>query len=107
LDKIDPPYYEVEDVETSHKDGTMMHALPSDEVIQILEAPTQEELNTVCCFPFQDFNDASFYDLESEDVSEEPLDVLGPSCYDKGDDIVDNIDDITHIGKRKWDVIGH
>jgi hypothetical protein len=35
LDKIDPPYYEVEDVEASHEDETMMHALPFNEVIQI------------------------------------------------------------------------
>jgi hypothetical protein len=41
LDKTNPPYYEVEDVETSHEDKTMMHVLPYNEVIQILEAPTQ------------------------------------------------------------------
>jgi hypothetical protein len=107
LDKIDPPYYEVEDVETSHEDETMMHALPFNEVIQILEAPAQEEVNTVSYFPFQDFDDALFYDLESEEVLEEPLDVLSPSCYDKGDDFVDNIDEFIHVGKRKWDVIGY
>jgi hypothetical protein len=35
----------------------MMHALPFDEVIQILEAPAHEEVNTVSYFPFQDFDD--------------------------------------------------
>jgi hypothetical protein len=43
--------------------------------------------------------------LESKEVSEEPLDVLIPSCYDKGDDFVDNIDEFMHVGKHKWDVI--
>jgi hypothetical protein len=41
-------------------------------------------------FPFWDFDDALFYDLESEEVLEEPLDVLNPSCYDKSNDMVDN-----------------
>jgi hypothetical protein len=43
--------------------------------------------------------------LESEKVLEEPLDVLIPSCYDRGNDMVDNIDEFIHVGKRKWDVI--
>ena len=50
MDKTNPPYYEVEDVETSHEDETMMHALPFNEVIQILEAPTHEEVNTISYF---------------------------------------------------------
>jgi hypothetical protein len=105
--KIDPPCCKVEDVEASHEDKIMMHALPLDEVIQILEAPAQAELNMVSCFPFQDFDDALFYDLENEEVLEEPLDVLSPSCYNKGNDFVNNIDEFIHVGKRKWDVIGY
>jgi hypothetical protein len=54
LDKTDPPYYEVKNVETSHEDETMMHVFPSNEVIQILEDRAQEELNTVSYFPFQE-----------------------------------------------------
>jgi hypothetical protein len=84
----------------------MMHSLPFNEVIQILEAPAREEVNMISYFPFQDFDDALFYDLESEEVLEDPLDVLSSSCYDKGDDFVDNIDEFIHVGKRKWDVIG-
>jgi hypothetical protein len=34
------------------------------------------------------------------------LDALKPPCYDKGSDIVDNIDEFIHVGRRKWDVIG-
>jgi hypothetical protein len=102
LHYFNTPYYEVE--ETSHEDETMMSALPFDEVIYILEAPTQEEVNTLSYFPFQEFDDALFYDLE---VLEQPFDVLSPSCYDKADDCVDNIDEFIHVGKHKWDVIGY
>jgi hypothetical protein len=106
LDKIDPPYYEVEDVERSHQDETMMHALPFNEVIQAIDAPAQQEVNTVSYFPFQNFDDALFYDLEIEEVSEEPFNALNPSCYDKGSDTVDNFDEFIHVGRLKWDVIG-
>ena len=61
--KIDPPCCKVEYVEASHEDETMMHDLPFDEVIQILEAPAQEEVSTVSYFPFQNFDDSLFYDL--------------------------------------------
>jgi hypothetical protein len=94
LGKVDPPCCTVEDVEAS---------LPFDEVIQILEAPAQEEVNKVSCFPSQIFNDSLSYDEESEEV----LDVLTPSCYDEDNDFVDNIDEFIHVGKRKWDVIGY
>ena len=66
MDKIDPLYYEFEDVERSHEDETIMHFLPFNEVIQILEAPAQEEVNMVSYFPFQESDNALFYDLESE-----------------------------------------
>jgi hypothetical protein len=35
------------------------------------------------------------------------LDALDPSCYDKGSDVIDNIDEFIHAGRCKWDVIGH
>jgi hypothetical protein len=34
------------------------------------------------------------------------LDALNPSFYDKGSDMVDNIDEFIHVERRKWDVIG-
>jgi hypothetical protein len=40
-------------------------------------------------------------------VLEEPLDALGHSCYNKYDDMVDNIDEFIHVGRRKFYVIGH
>jgi hypothetical protein len=84
----------------------VMDVIPFDEVIQAFDAPAQQEVNTVSYFVFQDFDDALFYDLESEEVLEEPLGTLNPSCYDKGSDMVDNIDESIHVGRRKWDVIG-
>jgi hypothetical protein len=68
--KVDPPCCTVEDVEAS---------LPFDEVIQILEAPAQEEESKVSCFPSQIFNDSLPYDVESEEV----LDNFTPSCYNE------------------------
>jgi hypothetical protein len=57
-------------------------------------------------FPFQGFDDTLFYDLENEEVLEESLDALNPSCYDKDSDMVDTIDEFVHVGRRNWDVIG-
>jgi hypothetical protein len=34
------------------------------------------------------------------------LDALNYSCYDKGSDMVDDIDEFIHVGRCKWDVIG-
>jgi hypothetical protein len=62
-------------------------------------------VKTISYFPFQYFHNALFYDLESEEVLEETLDALNPSCYDKHNDMVDNIDEFIHVGRRKWDVI--
>jgi hypothetical protein len=87
------------------KDG-VLDPLPFDEVIQAIDAPTQQEVKTVSYFPFQDFDDALFCDLESEEVLEEPSDALTSSCYDKSRDIVDNIDDFIHVGRCNWYVIG-
>jgi hypothetical protein len=45
--------------------------------------------------------------LESEEVLEDPLDALIPSCYDEGNGMVNNINEFIHVGRRKWDVIGY
>jgi hypothetical protein len=84
----------------------VLDPFPFNEVIQDIYAPAQQEVNMVSYFPFQNFDDALFYDLEREEVLEEPLDALNPSCYDKGNYIVDNIDEFIHVGRHKWDVIG-
>jgi hypothetical protein len=108
LEELGPSFfYEGENIinETSLGDD-VLDPLPFDEVILAIDAPAHQEVNTVSYFPFQDFDDALFYDLESEEVLEESLDALNPSCYDKGSDMVDNIDQFIHVGRRKWDVIG-
>ena len=61
----------------------------------------------VSCFHFQDFNDALFCDLESKEVLEDLWDALIPSCYDEENEMVNNIDEFIHVGRRKWDVIGY
>jgi hypothetical protein len=45
--------------------------------------------------------DASFHDLESQEVLEEPLDVVSFSSNKEHDDC---IDDFIHVGRRRWDV---
>jgi hypothetical protein len=104
--KVDPPCCIVENIGASHEDKTMMHFVSFHEVTQVPKTPTQEEINTVSYLPFQNFGDFLFYDLESEELLEECLDASNPSCYDKDSDIVHNIDEFIHVGRRKWDVIG-
>jgi len=62
----------------SDEDEALVLAPSFDKVIQIFEAPAHEEVNTLNGFPFQDFDDALFYDLESKEALEEPLDTLTP-----------------------------
>jgi hypothetical protein len=64
LDELYPPYYEAKDVKESHEDEALILVPPFDEVIQIFEAPAQEEVNAMSCLPFQYFDDALFCDLE-------------------------------------------
>jgi hypothetical protein len=101
--KVDLPCCTFEDVGTTHEDETMMHV----EDTQVLEAPAQEEINTVSYLPFQNFDDSLLYDLESEEELDEPLNASNPSCYDTNSDMVNNIDEFIHVGGRKWDVVGY
>jgi hypothetical protein len=78
---------------------------PFYEFIQASILPAHEEENMVSNTPFQDLNDALFYDSESEEVLEEPFDALDPSCYNERDDVVENINEFIHVGRHKWDVI--
>jgi len=79
------PSFSDEDEEMSLGDD-VLDPLPFDEAIQAIDAPAQQKVSTVSYFPFQNFDDALFYDLEREEVLEEPLDALDPSCYEKGSD---------------------
>jgi hypothetical protein len=104
LEELVPSFFD-EDEEMS-LDDDILNPLPFGEAIQAIDAPSQQEVNMESYFPFQYFDDALFYDLESEEVPEEPLDALNPLCYDKASDIVDNIDEFIHVGRCKLDVIG-
>jgi hypothetical protein len=33
--------------------------------------------------------------------------VSNPACYDTDSDIVDNIDEFIHVGRRRWDIVGY
>jgi hypothetical protein len=55
--------------------------------------------------PFQIFDIASFHDSRNQEVLEEPLDALYPSCYNRGDDVIENIDEFIHVERHKWNVI--
>jgi hypothetical protein len=95
--------------ETPHKHNTFVFAPLSneDEVIQASNPPAHEEENVVSCTPLQIFDIVLFHDSESEEVLEEPLDALDgdQSCYNKDDDVIENIDDLIHVGRYKWDII--
>jgi hypothetical protein len=43
----------------------------------------------------------------SKEVLKEPLVALTPSCYDEENNLVNNIDEFIHVGRRKWDVVGY
>jgi hypothetical protein len=43
--------------------------------------------------------------LESEEFLEEPLDALDPSYYNKGEDVIENIDNFIHVGRHMLDMI--
>jgi hypothetical protein len=74
-----------------------------NEVTQASSPPSHEDENMVSCTLFQAFDsyDASFHDLESQEVLEEPLDVVSFSSNKEHDDC---IDDFIHVGRRRWDV---
>jgi hypothetical protein len=103
LEELSPSFFS-EDEEMSLSE--VLDPLPFDEFIQADDDPAQQEVKTVSYLLFQDFDDSLSYDLEREEVLKEPLDASNPSCYDKYSDIVDNIDEFIHVGRRKWDVIG-
>jgi hypothetical protein len=90
-------------IEAPHEDETLVFSPLSneDEVIQASIPHAHEEEKVVSFTPFQVFDVASFHDLETQEVLEESLDALNPSCYNKGDDVIDNIDDFMHVGKQR------
>jgi hypothetical protein len=101
--EVDLPCCTIKDEGETHEDETMMHV----EDTQVLKAPAQEETNTVSYPPLQNFDDSLLYDLGNEEEIDEPLNVSNPACYDTDSDMVNNIDEFIHVGRRKWDVVGY
>jgi len=83
----------------------MVFSPPFDEFIQPSIPSAQEEHDVVSYFPFQVLDYALYHDSRNKEVLEEPLDSLDPSCYNKCDDVIENIDEFIHVGRYKWDVI--
>jgi hypothetical protein len=72
----------------NYEDEAPVTAPQSDEALQDLVPPTQDEENEVSHFPFQFFDDTLFYDSEIEEEME-PLDKLDPLCLKTKDVDVD------------------
>jgi hypothetical protein len=101
--EVDFPCCTVEDGGATHEDKTVMHV----EGTQVLKAPAQEETNMVSYPPLQNFDDPLLYDVRDEEEINESLNASNPACYDTDNDMVDNIDEFIHVGKRKWYVVGY
>jgi hypothetical protein len=100
LNKMDVPCCTIKDEEAIHEDETIIFV----ENTKVLEVPAQEE--TISCPPPLDFDDALLYDEGNEEEKNELSNYSNPACYDIDNDIVDNIDEFIHVGRRRWDIVG-
>jgi hypothetical protein len=100
LDEVDVPCCAIKDEEAIHDDEEIMHA----ENTKAIEAPAQEE--TVSYPPLINFDDALPCD-EKEEEEDKFSNLANPACYDTDTDIVDNIDEFIHVGRRRWDMVGY
>jgi hypothetical protein len=80
----------VEELEPEENDEVSMCAPPSDEAIHEPFPPAQEEENEVSHFPFQDLDNALFYDSEKEEEMESSDKVDLPCCTveDEGEQLM-------------------
>jgi hypothetical protein len=101
LKEVDFPCYTIEDEGAIHEDKTTMYV----EDTQLLKAPTQEE--TVSYPPPQDFCDAVLFDEGDKEEINGSSNLSNPACCDTDSDIVDNIDEFIHVGRRRWDIVGY
>jgi hypothetical protein len=101
--EVDLPCCTVENEGATHEDEIVMHV----EDTQILKAPAQEETNKVSYPPLQNFDNSLLYDVGDEEEINESLKASNPACYDTDSDMVDNIDEFIHFGRRRWDVVGY
>jgi hypothetical protein len=66
LEELGPSFSDEDMIKEMNFWDDVLDPLPFDEVIQAIDAHAQQEVNMVSYFPFQDFDDVLFYDLESE-----------------------------------------
>ena len=68
LEELGPLFFDEGEkmIEETSLGDDVLDPLPFDEFIQAIDALAQHEVIMVSYFPFQDFDDALFYDLESE-----------------------------------------
>jgi hypothetical protein len=102
LNKVDGPCCAIKDKEAVHEDETITRA---ENNTKVLEAPAQEE--TISYPPHLVFDDALLYDEGNEEEENKISNASNPACYDTDSDIVDNIDEFIHVGRRRWDIIGY
>jgi hypothetical protein len=100
LNEMDIPCCTIKNQEAVHEDEKIMHAKNT----RVLEAPAQEE--TVSCPPLV-FYDALLCKEGNEEKKNEFSNVSNPAFYDTDSDIVDNIDEFKHVGRRRWDIVGY
>jgi hypothetical protein len=98
-DEVEVPCCAIEDKKAVHEDEEMTHA----ENTELLEVPAQEE--TVSYPPILNFDDALPCDEKEEE--DKFLSLTKPACYDTDRNIVDNIDEFIHVGRRRWDIVGY
>jgi hypothetical protein len=100
LNEMDIPCCTIENKEAVHEDEKVTHA----ENTRVHEAPAQEE--TISFPPPSIFDNDLLCDEENEEENEFS-NVSNPACYDTDSDIVDNIDEFIHVGRRRWDIVGY
>jgi hypothetical protein len=52
-------------------------------------------------------DDALLYDGGDNEETNESLNASNPACYDTDSDMIDNIDEFIHVGRRRWDIVGY
>jgi hypothetical protein len=83
----------------THEVKTVVHVKDT----QDLEAPAQEE---TVSFPPPLVFDILPYD-EGNEEENEFSNISNSACYDIDSDIVGNIDEFIHVGRRRWDIVGY
>jgi hypothetical protein len=74
--KLEEDHGEEVSDETYDEEEVFISTLPFDEDIQAFVPPAHQEENMISDNPFEDLDDALFWDFGSEELLEEPLDAI-------------------------------